>query len=935
MLEIKNVKKKYVTGELVQTALDDVSLNLRDNEFVAILGQSGSGKTTLLNVIGGLDRYDDGDLVINGVSTKKYTDRDWDTYRNHTIGFVFQSYNLISHQSILSNVELALTLSGIGRVERRRRAKEALQKVGLGDQIHKKPNQLSGGQMQRVAIARALVNNPRVLLADEPTGALDSETGLQVMELLKEVAGDRLVVMVTHNPELAEAYANRIVRLKDGKIVSDSNPYDVKIEKTAKTTAPVSQTTVKDGTRVVDNEKRKGTGKDKKAVKKKKSSMSPLTALALSFDNLKKKKGRTVLTSVAGSIGIIGIALILAMSNGVNTYIAQLQKDTMTSYPLTINAQTIDTSSAVSDMVGVRDDILGGNENQAGAVYTNNSSLKVSKAMTSNVIKNNLTAFKSYIENPDSEIREYIGENGVVYSYDLKFNVYAYDGDGNIVDTSRDVGSAANNTVNKLYEKMFSMLGMQKSATSNFSQMIPGQNGNLVSAVTTDSYEILDGNFPTKYNEVMLVLGSDYSIDTSVMYQLGLISAAQYNEIVDAINNNREAPTISLSYETVLNHRFYLVPFCDYYKADGDGTFSYVGDAAKAAQNGIELKISGIIKPKDGANNASITTAVAYTGALTDYIIDRTDESAVVKAQMADPEINVLTGISFASATDEEKIAAMKSYFDGLGESEKAALFDAFIEQNGMYASMIEGMIGKSIKDMTETEKAVMFVSMLSLMSDEQYVAYYDEMMSSGSYEDNLAAFGKISRDAPSSISIYADSFEAKEGISAAIAAYNANAKEGDVIVYTDYVALLTSSITQIVDIISYVLIAFVAVSLVVSCIMIAIITNISVLERTKEIGILRSIGASKGNISFVFVAETIIIGFLSGLIGVVVSALLTIPINAIIAALAGARVVEANLSLLNAIILVAIAVAITVFGGLIPASNAAKKDPVLALRSE
>lgn len=919
MLQVKNVKKKYVTGELVQTALDDVSLNLRDNEFVAVLGHSGSGKTTLLNIIGGLDRYDEGDLIIDGVSTKQYNDRDWDTYRNHAIGFVFQSYNLIPHQSILSNVELALTLSGIGRQERRRRAAEALQKVGLGDQLHKKPNQLSGGQMQRVAIARALVNNPKILLADEPTGALDSETGLQVMELLKEVARDRLVVMVTHNPELAELYANRIVKLKDGKIIGDSNPFDVSEEKPMEKPTPVSQVT----------KKGKGTGK------KKRSSMSPWTALALSFDNLKKKKGRTILTSVAGSIGIIGIALILAISNGVNTYIAQLQKDTMTSYPLTISDRTIDATSMMYEIGGVQMEKHNGQSNPGGAVYSDNSSLKVSNTITGNVISNNLTSFKKYLDNPDSEIHQYIGENGVVYSYDVKFNVYTYDKDGNLVDTSRDLNTAAGNLANQL----MGMWGMKNDSASNFSQMIPGKNGELVSAVTTDSYEVLSGRFPTAYNEIVLVLDSNYSIDTTVLYQLGLISTSQYNEIVKSIENGEDAATVSLQYSDVIDQTFYLVPFCDYYKKNDDGTFSYIGDnasaVAKAAQNGIELKISGIIKPKEGANNANVNTAIGYTGALTDVIINRTDDSEVVKAQMATPDVNVLTGISFTSATDEEKKDAIKKYFEGMGVSEKAEMFDRFIAQNSIYTSMVEETIGKKIEDMTETEKASMFDVMLTLTPDEQYVAYYDALISAGSYEDNLSSFGKVSRDAPSSISIYADSFEAKEGISAAIANYNETVEEGDEITYTDYIALLTSSITQIVDIISYVLIAFVAVSLVVSCIMIAIITNISVLERTKEIGILRSIGASKGNISFVFIAETLIIGLLSGLIGVVVSALLTIPINAIIAALAGAEVVKANLGFLNALILVLISIAITVFGGLIPASKAAKKDPVLALRTE
>lgn len=839
MLQIKNISKQYKTGSLVQNALSDVSLNLRDNEFVSILGPSGSGKTTLLNIIGGLDRYDSGDLCVNGISTKEYKDKDWDSYRNHTIGFVFQSYNLIPHQSVLANVELALTISGISRSERRNRAKNALEQVGLGDQLHKKPNQMSGGQQQRVAIARALVNNPDILLADEPTGALDTETSIQIMELLQEVAKDRLVVMVTHNPELAEQYSTRIVKLRDGKITDDSRPYDLKKELQVKP-------------------EHKNMGRAK---------MSFLTSLSLSFNNLRTKKGRTFLTSFAGSIGIIGIALILALSSGVNLYISDIQKDTMTSYPITISSETVDMSSMMGGgMMG--GGMSGGNtdtENELeDGVYIDYSDIE---AVASSVVENNLTEFKQYLDNPDSAIQKYLGENGVVYTYNINYDVYSYDSDEKLVNSNTDTenvtGSSALGQFGAGAGDMGNMSMMMNPSSSssdeeNFSELMKGVDGNTVSKVITDSYDVMYGTWPEEYNEVVLVLDENNSLDAGTLYQLGFITADEYIEITEQIENGEETGERWWDYESICGHSFYMVPEAERYVQNGDGTFAYLEDNEQNYDellgNSVELKITGIVKPMEDAANASISTPVAYTSKLTDYVIERTNESEVVLAQEGTPEINVLNNMEFA---------------DG------------------------------------------------------------------ASYEDNMEAFGKVSYDAPASISIYTDSFENKEAVSDCISEYNETADEDNQITYTDYVELMTSSLTSIVDIISYVLIAFVAVSLIVSCLMIGIITHISVLERTKEIGILRAMGASKRNISQVFNAETFIIGCCAGLLGIVVSLLLTIPINAILQNLLGAATLSVALPITYAAVLVVISIVITVIGGLLPAKKAAKKDPVIALRTE
>lgn len=909
MLQIKQISKEYITGDLHQTALDGVSLNLRDNEFVAILGPSGSGKTTLLNIIGGLDRYDSGDLIINGISTKKYKDRDWDSYRNHTIGFVFQSYNLIPHQSVLANVELALTISGISRSERRKRAKQALEEVGLGNQLHKRPNQMSGGQMQRVAIARALVNNPDILLADEPTGALDTETSVQVMELLKEVAKDRLVVMVTHNPELAEEYATRIVRLRDGKITDDSDPYTV------------------DESRLKAPE-HKNMGK---------ASMSFLTALSLSFNNLRTKKGRTFLTSFAGSIGIIGIALILSLSNGVNTYISDLQKSTMTSYPITIDAQSMDLSSMMAAGKENTDSANDDPTHELDGVYSDGSSIEMASSVTTSITENNLTEFKKYLDDSSSVIHEYIGENGIIYSYDTQFCVYAYDSEGTLVNTDGSTLSDGEDSGNM---SMMSMMGGSSTNNSNFEEILSGQNGTLISNAVIDSYDVLYGKWPSAYNEVVLVLDGNNEISTTTLYELGVLPVSEYREIMEKINAGEEITleTQNWSYEDICSKEFFLIPACDTYVENGNGTFTDISEddteLEKQMNNAVSLKIVGVIRPCEDADYANISSAIGYTKALTDYIIEYTNDSAVVKAQKTSPETNVLNGVSFSPSDDAAKVEDAKVYLSKLSTEEKANMCREILQQ--VYSD--DPTNAQMMLDMSDTELAAAldeYVLSSEDMEDERLLMIYDSYISSGTYDDNMKAFGVVSLDAPSSISIYADSFENKDAISACIDDYNKTVSEENQISYTDYVGLLMSSVTTIVDVISYVLIAFVGVSLVVSSIMIGIITYISVLERTKEIGILRAIGASKHNISQVFNAETFIIGLCSGMIGVGVTLLTLIPANAIIHAVTGSENVNAALPVSSAILLIALSVILTLVGGFIPSKKAAKKDPVTALRTE
>lgn len=939
MLKIQHIKKQYITGELVQTALDDVSLNFRDNEFVAVLGPSGSGKTTLLNIIGGLDRYDSGDLIINGISTKKYKDRDWDSYRNHTIGFVFQSYNLIPHQSVLANVELALTISGISKSERRQRAKDALEKVGLGNQLHKRPNQMSGGQMQRVAIARALVNDPDILLADEPTGALDSETSVQVMDLLNEVAKDRLVIMVTHNPELAEKYATRIVKLSDGKIIGDSNPYEVKEEK---------------------EPEHKNMGK---------SSMSFFTALALSFNNLRTKKGRTFLTSFAGSIGIIGIALILSLSNGVNVYIDSIQRNTMTSYPITIEAQTIDLSSVIeARQKALNPDNVSHDMN---AVYSDDSQLEAVSKFSTSFTENNLTDFKKYLDNKDSDIHQYIGDNGIIYSYDTQFGLYTYDQNDTLVNTD---GS----TLKDQKDQTLSFGGMQFGMTdgamamigggsSLLEELLPDPKNNAISDVITDNYDIVYGTMPKEYNELVMVLDQRNEISVTALYQLGFLPTDEYKKIAKKIEQGEDVTLENqkLEYSDICEKEFYLLPACDYYEKNRFGTYDNISSdeekLKKKLEDAVVLKISGIIRLKEDSDNVLITKPIAYTRLLTNYLIDYANENSIVKAQQAEPTKNILNGMLFDPKTDDEKIKDTRKYIQRLGITDKAKIYMTMIAAAAMsqeetsQISEIPQEISLSPEMLAQMQNAQTSVPVQNAasaaMSEESMAKRFDEYMldpdndtllkiydmyiASGSYENNLESLGVVSLDAPSSISIYADTFESKESISQCIEDYNKTVDEENKITYTDYVGLLMSSVTTIINVISYVLIAFVAVSLVVSSIMIGIITYISVLERTKEIGILRAIGASKRNISQVFNAETFIIGLFAGLIGIGVSLLLLIPINAIIHAIVGNTTVNAILPVNGAVILVLLSVILTLIGGLIPSKKAAKKDPVTALRTE
>ena len=920
MLQLKNIVKSYTVGELTQVALKGISLNFRENEFVSILGQSGSGKTTMLNIIGGLDRYDSGDLVINGVSTKKYRDADWDAYRNTSIGFVFQSYNLIPHQNVLSNVEMALTLSGVSRKERRKRAVEVLNKVGLQDHIHKKPNQLSGGQMQRVAIARALINNPDILLADEPTGALDTETSIQIMNLLKQIAEEKLVIMVTHNPELAEAYSTRIVNLKDGQITSDTNPFD----------AP------------------EGSVEEKLTKNQKRVSMSFWTSLGLSFANLRTKIGRTILTSFAGSIGIIGIALILALSTGMNQYITRVQKETMTSYPITISSQTIDATSIMqlrTQMMG----LSSSKETQVedGKVHADYQSLKQSDAVANNLIQNNLAEFKKYLDNPASEIHQYVGENGIIYSYNVNFDVYAQNPNQQLINTNIELdGGNGNSNRPRMFN--FANMGVNNQSAKNFSEMVAGTNGQPISSVVTDSYDMVVGYWPTGYNEVVMVLNENNGIPVQSMYQLGFITKEQYTSAKNQLANKQDGEDFTLSYEDMLQKTFYLVPSSDNYVKNENGSYSQIKnpeyDTDGLMNKSIPLKVTGIIRPKEDAKNATINTVVAYTNLLTNYVIDRANESAIVQAQKNTPEINVLNGVHFNATTDEEKIQDTKEYLLNLSEDEKVNMYQLILYYDGKSQNQEINEDSNSF-DMNALSKLSMnpqsgISGMLeNYLNDSPntttLLAIYNDYIGGKSLEKNLASFGAVSYESPSSISIYADSFENKDAIGKVIENYNNTVGEDSKISYTDYVALMTSSLTTIINGISYVLIAFVAVSLIVSSIMIGIITYISVMERTKEIGILRALGASKKNISQLFNAETFIIGIFSGIIGIGITLLLLIPINNIIQTVSKIEDLSAVLPLESAGILILISIIITVIGGLIPSRSAAKKDPVEALRTE
>ena len=908
MLQIKNITKTYDTGALQQKALDDVSFNLRDNEFVSVLGHSGSGKTTLLNIIGGLDRYDNGDIIINGISTKNYSDRDWDSYRNHSVGFVFQSYNLIPHQSVLSNVELALTISGISSNERKDRAAKALEEVGLKEHLHKRPNQLSGGQMQRVAIARALVNEPDILLADEPTGALDSDTSVQIMELLKKVAKDRLVVMVTHNPELAHNYSNRIIELQDGEIISDSHPLDLEDEAAIEA-------------------EHKNMGK---------ASMSFLTALSLSFNNLKSKKGRTFLTAFAGSIGIIGIALILSLSTGVNDYIDDIQQDTMTAYPITIEEQSIDLDS----LVEIRDENIASYaspeetdlDHDLDSIYSNTTTLEMLSSTSSTFRENNLTSFKKYLDDSSNEISPYIGKNGIVYSYDVNFDLFTYDEEETFINT--DGSTFSKEDTQDIPD--FQMESPFMPSESNISELIPGVEGNLISPVITDNYEVLYGEWPKEYNEIILTADQNNEIDTSVLYELGILPAEEYEDILDQIDKGEdvEVESQNISYEKLADQTFYLLPASDYYVEDENGNFESMADDETMVEKlveekGIEIKVAGIVKPIEEATTTAISTPVAYTNDLTKYLIDYAKDSEIVQLQEESPDINVLNGLHFETDSDEEKIEDAREYLANLTISEKAD-FVRSMQEDETNSDQMPG----TMQGMSEEQLAASFDGLVETLDSETMLSIYENSISPGSYDENMKDFGVVSLDAPSSISIYADNFEDKEAISAGIDDYNASVNEEEKITYADFEGLIMSSVTEIINVITYVLIAFVSVSLVVSSIMIGIITYISVLERTKEIGILRAIGASKGNISTVFNAETIIIGLFSGLLGVGLTYLSHIPLNNLLENLLGEGV-QASLSINSSFVLVVLSVVLSFIAGLIPSRQAAKKDPVDALRSE
>ena len=878
MLQLKNIVKDYVSGDTTVQALKGIDITFRDSEFVSILGQSGCGKTTLLNIIGGLDQYTSGDLIINGRSTTKYKDSDWDTYRNHTIGFVFQSYNLIPHQSVLSNVELALTLSGVSKAERRKRAVEVLEKVGLGDQIHKKPNQMSGGQMQRVAIARALVNNPDILLADEPTGALDSATSIQIMELLKEISKDRLIIMVTHNPELAEKYSSRIVRLLDGKVTDDTMPYE-----------PTDS-------RVTEN------NKAKRVKKKKGTSMSFLTALSLSANNLMTKKGRTLLTAFAGSIGIIGIALILALSSGFQSYIKKVEEDTLSSYPIAIEEEQVDYSSMMSAFMGQH--VGEASEKEDGKIYSNNIISEMLNSMMSQVKVNNLADFKKFIEDRNNGFDELVSD--IQYGYSTTLNIYKEDTSDGIVQVNP---STVLDTIG-----MGQLSGMSGSSIMS-SSMMGGGSWDVWSelignrTLLESQYDVIAGRWPDAYNEIVLIVDENNEISDYALYALGL---KDQNEVADTMTRLAKGEEIvsyktEYTYEDILDLRYRLIVNTDFYSYNEEND-SYTDvrddeDSYRAAiADGIQLQVVGILRPDPDAVTGAVSGSVGYTSALMEYVINKINASDIVKKQAAAPETDVITGLPFTKDGEEVE---MENTFD---------ITTLTPEQQAYLASLSQEEL------------------------DTLMASYMQPATSSATYDGNMEAFGVADLEKPSSIMIYPVDFASKDMISDKISEYNdavrAEGREEAVINYTDYIGLMMSSISTIINAISYVLIAFVAISLVVSSIMIGIITYISVLERTKEIGILRSIGASKHDISMVFNAETLIVGFVSGAMGIIVTMLLIIPINAIIMNLSGISNV-AGLPWLAALVLVLISMALTFIAGLIPAKMAAKKDPVVALRSE
>ncbi len=994
MLQLKNIYKNYAEGDHAVRALQDVSLSFRKNEFVSIMGPSGCGKTTMLNIIGGLDQYTKGDLVIGGRSTKDFKDRDWDAYRNHSIGFVFQSYHLIPHQSVLQNVELALSLSGVSKRECRRRAKEALERVGLGDQLRKRPGQMSGGQMQRVAIARALVNDPEIILADEPTGALDTETSVQVMDLLKEVAKDRLVIMVTHNPDLAEKYSTRIIRMLDGKITHDS--------------APLTQEELE----AMEQEKPAAPAK-----KERKPSMRLSTSFGLSLKNLFTKKGRTLLTAFAGSIGIIGIALIASVSQGTTDYIDAVQEDALSSYPLTLQATTVDLGTLLQTFSET------GSQTQThelDGVYSQSMMFEMINALNNlESTENDLASFKTYLE------QEMTGEgilsnalSGVQYSYDLDLQVYTKNVDGQIIrsDTQEMMMEAIGENMGADMSSMMAMeenMGASMGITMSYpgmtlwSELLSDKQGGLISPLIQEQYDLIEGRWPERYDEILLVVDQNNELQDVTLYALGLKSQEEIDAVFDAVQNGGQLDTTQQrwSYEEIMAMEFRVVPNSDCYLYNSESGLyvdqrttqtglKYLYDSDKA----IPLKVTGILRPNPDVSSHMIAGSIAYTKALTQEIVERMAESPAIKAQLESPDRDVTSGLPFrpleGAMTEEEKETLFREYVASLTAQEqitlywkmqciptlaelqgvlantpeeqmRAQLLSVFVEQMGTTQTQAQeyldamsledvqvyygqvaaellgaqktAMVAQTMQTVDPVTVPVLLAQLMESCDSAQCADYYDQVLefSQTTLEENLVTLGQVDLESPMTINLYASSFEKKEDIEAAIGAYNASVEELKQIRYTDYVGIMMSSVTTIIDAITYVLIAFVSISLVVSSIMIGVITLISVQERTKEIGILRAIGASKRNVSSMFNAETAIIGLGAGLLGVVVTWLLCFPINWILRTVTGIAILRARLPLAVAVALVIISVVLTLISGIIPSRSAARKDPVVALRTE
>ena len=1018
MLSLKNIVKEYPTGDTTVRALDGISLDFRAHEFVSILGPSGCGKTTMLNIIGGLDQYTSGDLVINGISTKRFSEGDWDTYRNHSIGFVFQSYNLIPHQTVLANVELALTLSGVSRSERHRRAVEALKTVGLGSQLRKKPNQMSGGQMQRVAIARALVNDPDILLADEPTGALDTQTSIQIMEILRGISRNKLIIMVTHNPELAQRYSSRIIRVVDGRVVDDSRPYRAEAVQPAAQAQPArkqKKKSVDNPFHISGEEARRaqfgGIGRRKKASQLgRKRSMSFFTALSLSLNNLMTKKGRTLMTSFAGSIGIIGIALILSVSSGVNNYINTVQRETLSSYPIQLQAESVDLTALVSTLMSSQTE--DGPAHELDKVYESAILAELMNAMGSaSATTNDLASFKKYLESTD-KFDPYL--SAVQYSYNFNWSVFVREGneigDGAGAVVKSDVmgwltGLGGVSSDSPMASGMSMMGGSGYDVWQELLSPIGTDSTGLVNQVLMDQYELVDENsrWPEAANEVVLVVDENNEISDLALFALGLRTEEEMNESLMAGMGGGQVDLSdrkSWTYDEIREMEFRLLLASECYELQEDGTYLDLSKTAAGREKlysdeniGFTLKVVGIIRPKEGATATSLTGNIGYTAALAEEALERTVNSALILLQKQNPETDVITGLPFESReglSAEQKKQAVMAYLAALEEAEArefllpvlapipaeeqlepviaylSALPDdqlrLILEQALAEAEELpDGITVDQILQNSETKDAVirsiatavvqsqLFESMYgdktveelaALLTEEQFAELYDsdevpKEFSQSTYAKNLSLLGDVDKDSPASIALYSPSFEDKDMVSNLIVEYNQSVDEAQQISYTDYVELLMSSITTIINAISYVLIAFVAISLVVSSIMIGIITYISVLERTKEIGILRAIGASRRDVGRVFNAETLIVGFVAGMIGILATLLLNQVVNIILFHYTGIAALKAVLPIGGAVILVAISMFLTFIAGLVPSGYAARKNPVEALRTE